>query len=58
MGDFILLKDGSLMTAISQDEGKTFIHRRNIARDPEDDFGYQCIEFLGKRYSRYWLSLP
>jgi sialidase-1 len=38
----------ALTTAISQDEGKTFIHRRNIARDPDDDFGYQCIEFVGK----------
>jgi len=38
----------ALTTAISQDEGKTFIHQRNIARDPEDDYGYQCIEFVGK----------
>ena len=36
-----------LTTAISKDEGKTFIHQRNIARDPDDDFGYQCIEFVG-----------
>jgi sialidase-1 len=36
----------ALSSAISKDEGKTFIHQRNIARDPEDDFGYQCIEFL------------
>jgi hypothetical protein len=33
-------------TAISRDEGKTFIHQRNISRDPDDDFGYQCIEFV------------
>lgn len=37
----------ALTTAISKDEGKTFLHQRNIARDPEDDYGYQCIEFLG-----------
>ncbi len=37
----------TLSTAISKDEGKTFIHQRNIARDPDDDFGYQCIEFVG-----------
>jgi sialidase-1 len=37
----------TLTAAISQDEGKTFIHQQNIARDPEDDFGYQCIEFVG-----------
>lgn len=37
----------ALTCAISQDEGKTFIHQRNIAQDPEDDFGYQCLEFVG-----------
>jgi len=37
----------ALSSAISKDEAKTFIHQRNIARDPEDDFGYQCVEFLG-----------
>ena len=37
----------ALGTAISRDEGKTFEHLRHIARDPEDDFGYQCIEFIG-----------
>ena len=37
----------SLTTAISKDEGKTFIHKRDIARDPEEDYGYQCIEFVG-----------
>jgi sialidase-1 len=36
----------ALSSAISQDEGKTFLHQRNIARDPDDDFGYQCIEFV------------
>lgn len=36
----------TLTSAVSQDEGKTFVHLRNIASDPEDDFGYQCIEFL------------
>jgi sialidase-1 len=37
----------ALSTAISPDEGKTFLHQRNMARDPDDDYGYQCIEFLG-----------
>ena len=37
----------ALTTAISKDEGKTFIHQRHIAQDPEDDFGYQCVEFIG-----------
>ena len=37
----------ALSSAISKDEGKTFEPLRHIARDPEDDFGYQCIEFLG-----------
>lgn len=36
----------ALSSCISKDDGKTFIHQRNIARDPQDDFGYQCIEFL------------
>ncbi len=36
----------ALSSAISTDEGKTFIHQRNIVRDPEDDFGYQCIHFF------------
>ncbi|TWU25259.1 Sialidase precursor [Novipirellula galeiformis] len=35
-----------LSTAISQDEGKTFVHQRNLVDDPADDVGYQCIEFL------------
>jgi len=37
----------ALTSAISKDEGKTFNHFRNIRRDPEDDFGYQCVEFIG-----------
>ena len=37
----------AIRCAISTDEGKTFVHQRNIARDPDDDFGYQCVEFLG-----------
>lgn len=36
----------TLTSAISKDEGETFVHFRNIESDPEDDFGYQCIEFL------------
>jgi sialidase-1 len=38
----------ALTTAISQDEGKTFIHQRYIARDPDDDYGYQAILFAEK----------
>lgn len=37
----------ALTAIISQDEGETFSHKRFIARDPDDDFGYQCIEFIG-----------
>ncbi|MEW6356846.1 MAG: sialidase family protein [Planctomycetota bacterium] len=37
----------ALTCAISRDEGKTFEHIQNIVRDPEDDFGYQCVEFIG-----------
>jgi len=36
----------ALSAAISKDEGQTFKNLRHIARDPEDDFGYQCVEFL------------
>jgi len=36
----------ALTSAISKDDGKTFIHFRHIRRDPEDDFGYQCVEFI------------
>ena len=38
----------ALTAAISRDEGKTLIHQRHIARDPEDDFGYQSVDFIGK----------
>jgi sialidase-1 len=37
----------ALATSISKDEGKTFGPLRYIARDPDNDYGYQCIEFLG-----------
>jgi sialidase-1 len=37
----------ALTAAISRDEGQTLTGYRNIARDPEDDFGYQSIDFLG-----------
>ena len=36
----------TLTAGISKDEGETFVSMRNIASDPEDDFGYQCVEFL------------
>lgn len=38
----------ALSSAISKDEGQTFTHIKNIMRDPQDDFGYQCVEFVGK----------
>jgi len=38
-----------LASAISKDEGKTFVHHRHIAHDPDDDFGYQGVEFLGNK---------
>ncbi|UUO04756.1 glycoside hydrolase [Blastopirellula sp. J2-11] len=41
-----LVVRSALTTAISQDEGETFIHQRNIVQDSENDFGYQCVEFL------------
>jgi len=37
----------ALSTAISKDDGKTFEHIRPLRRDTEDDFGYQCVEFIG-----------
>jgi len=36
----------ALTTAVSKDEGNTFLHQRNIVQDPRNDFGYQCIEFI------------
>ena len=42
------LRRTPLSCAISKDEGKTFEHQRDIAGDPEDDFGYQCLDFLGE----------
>ncbi|MHC4402128.1 MAG: sialidase family protein [Planctomycetota bacterium] len=37
----------ALTSVVSKDEGNTFEPFRHLARDPKDDFGYQCIEFLG-----------
>lgn len=36
----------TLTAAVSKDEGQTFANQRNIASNPEDDFGYQAVEFL------------
>ncbi len=36
----------ALSAAVSKDEGETFGPPRHVARDPEDDFGYQCVTFL------------
>ena len=38
----------ALTAAISRDEGETFINLRHIRRDPQDDFGYQCVAFVGQ----------
>lgn len=38
----------ALTSAISRDEGQTFLSFRHIARDPEDDFGYQSVTFVGE----------
>jgi len=35
-----------LAVAISTDEGQTLTHVRQIADDPNDDFGYQAVQFL------------
>ena len=35
-----------LAAAISKDEGQTLTNLRDIAYDENDDFGYQCVEFL------------
>jgi sialidase-1 len=55
-GDLLLVrctgegKSGEIRTpfasAISQDEGETWIHERVIAGDPEDDYGYPSMTFL------------
>ena len=37
----------TLTSAVSKDEGETFVHQRHIRSDPEDDFGYQSIDFIG-----------
>ncbi|HOX38236.1 MAG TPA: sialidase family protein [Candidatus Brocadiia bacterium] len=42
-----ILRRCALTSAISRDDGKTFENLRHIRRDPEDDFGYQCVEFVG-----------
>jgi len=37
----------ALSSCISRDEGQTFEHFRYLRRDPDDDFGYQSLDFLG-----------
>ena len=37
-----------LTAAVSKDEGKTLINQRDIAYDPTNDYGYQCVRFLGE----------
>ena len=36
-----------LSAVISKDEGKTFGPMRHLLDDPEEDFGYQSVEFVG-----------
>jgi len=37
-----------LTTTISKDDGRTFTSFRHLADNPEDDFGYQFVEFVGQ----------
>jgi sialidase-1 len=54
-GDLLLLRstggEGGYRTpfvsVISKDEGKTWIHQRVIGGDPDDDYGYPALLFLG-----------
>ncbi len=53
-GDLLLIRitgknDGKrtpLTSVISKDEGETWINPRNIAADPEGDYGYQSVTFV------------
>jgi sialidase-1 len=36
----------TLTAAISKDEGETLVNPRNLASNSEEDYGYQCVEFL------------
>jgi sialidase-1 len=36
----------TLTAAISKDEGATLINQRDLASNSEEDYGYQCVEFL------------
>jgi sialidase-1 len=53
-GDLLLLRctDGNkrlrtpFVSAISQDEGRTWNHERRIGSDPGDDYGYASLTFL------------
>ncbi len=38
-----------LVTAVSRDDGETWTHERVLAGDADDDYGYQCVAFLGDR---------
>jgi len=54
-GDLLLIritggKDGKrspLTSAISKDEGATWTNERHIAADPDGDYGYQSVTFVG-----------
>ena len=56
-GDLVLLcqtgegKTGRYRTPfaafLSRDDGKTWTFARNLAEDPENDYGYQSLIFLG-----------
>ena len=35
-----------LTAMISTDEGQTWIHRRNIAEDPDERYDYQSVDFV------------
>jgi sialidase-1 len=54
-GDLLLIratgskarKRAPLTAMISQDEGQTWTHPRDIGPDPNNDYGYQSVDFLG-----------
>ena len=53
-GDLLLLRSTDtknrlrtpFVSAVSTDEGRTWIHERSIGSDPDDDYGYPSLTFL------------
>ena len=44
-------RSNRITSAISTDDGQTFTDIQNIVEDPNDDFGYQSVTFLGNDMS-------